>query len=110
MLVMMRLREPIIEPTKETFPVKKMSTKQSRQNIKQRKAKVAARHAKAGHWTAQTRPMLGSGHMHYEVDGKTEAMSFGGIAPVHRLVTKLGLRSRIDAAKKKVPGTFSTTA
>jgi hypothetical protein len=94
---MMRVREPIIEPTKEAFPVKKLSTKQSRQNIKQRKAKVAARHAKAGHWTAQARPMLGSGKMHDEVGGKIEAMSCGGIAPVHRLMTKLGLRSQIDA-------------
>lgn len=94
---MMRVREPIIELTKEAFPVKKLSKPQSRSNIKQRKANVAARQAKAGHWTAQTRPMLGSGHIHYEVGGKTEAMSCGGIAPVHRLVTKLGLRSRIDA-------------
>ena len=94
----MRVSEPSIELTKEAFPVKKLSTTQSRSNITQRKAIVGARrHAKAGHWTAQTRPMLGSGHRHDEVGGKTEAMSCGGIAPVHRLVTTLGLRSRIDA-------------
>lgn len=94
---MMRLREPIIEPTKEAFPVKKLSKTQSRSNIKQRKATVAARHAKAGHWTAQARPMLGSGHVHDEVGSHIDVMSCGGIAPVHRLVTKLGLRSQIDA-------------
>ena len=93
----MRLKEQIIAPTQETFPVKKLSTKQSRRNITQRKAKVRARHAKAGHWTAQAQPMLGSGKVHYEVGGNTEAMSYGGISPVHRLVTKLGLRSQIDA-------------
>ena len=93
----MRLTEQIIAPTQEAFPVKKLNTKQSRRNITQRKAKVGARHAKAGHWTAQAQPMFGSGKVHYEVGGNTEAMSYGGIAPVHRLVNKLGLRSQIDA-------------
>lgn len=77
--------------------MKKISTKQSRRHIKKRRAKVSARHAKAGHWTAQAQPMFGSGKLHYEVGGNTEAMSCGGIAPVHRLVTKLGLRAQIDA-------------
>ena len=77
--------------------MKKVSKTQSRKYIKQRKAKVTARHAKAGHWTAQAHPMLGSGKVHYEVGWTTEVMSYGGIAPVHRLVTKLGLRSQIDA-------------
>ncbi|MDP6582630.1 MAG: IS1380 family transposase, partial [Vicinamibacterales bacterium] len=36
--------------------------------------------------------------MHYEVGAQTEAMSYGGIAAVHRLVTKLGLPKTIDAA------------
>lgn len=77
--------------------MKKITKKQSRKNIKKRKAKVASRHAMAGRWTAQERPMFGSGKVHYEAGGNIEAMSFGGIAPVHRLVTKLGLRSKIDA-------------
>ena len=76
--------------------MKKISKKQSRRNIKKRKAKVVFRHAKAGRWTAQSRPVFGTGKIHYEVGEKIEAMSFGGIAPVHRLVTKLGLRKKID--------------
>ena len=75
----------------------KIGKKQSRKNINKRKRKVSARHAKAGHWTAQARPMFASGKVHYEVGDKTDAMSFGGIAAVHRLVTKLGLRSKIDS-------------
>lgn len=82
---------------KGAFPVKKISRKQSRRNIRKRKAKVAVRHGKAGTWTEQPQPMFGSGRVHYEVGSNTDAMNFGGIAPVHRLVTKLGLRSRIDA-------------
>lgn len=77
--------------------MKKISRKQSRKNIKKRKSKAAARHVKAGTWTAQSRPMFGSGKVHFEVGARTEAMNCGGIAPVHRLVTKLGLRSEIDS-------------
>ena len=35
--------------------------------------------------------------MHYEVSAAGQAMSYGGIAAVHRLVTKLGLVKEIDA-------------
>lgn len=40
--------------------------------------------------------MLGSGAVRYEVGGNVDATGFGGIAAVHRLVTKLGLVDRID--------------
>jgi hypothetical protein len=36
-------------------------------------------------------PMLTSGKISYEVGGNVDAMSFDGIAAVHRMVTKLGL-------------------
>ena len=36
-------------------------------------------------------PMLTSGRITYEVGGKVDAMPFGGIAAVPRMVTKLGL-------------------
>ena len=40
--------------------------------------------------------MFTSGTIHYEVGANTDAMSFGGIAAVHRLVTKLGLPEELD--------------
>lgn len=40
--------------------------------------------------------MFTSGKMHYEIGANTDAMSFGGIGAVHRLVTKLGLPKEID--------------
>ena len=40
--------------------------------------------------------MLTSGKITYEVGGNVDAMSFGGIAAVHRMVTKLGLPEQID--------------
>ena len=80
--------------------MKRISHKQSRKNSARRKRKVGARHARAGHWQAQSRPMFNSGKVHYEIGANTEAMSFGGIAAVHRLVTKLGLPEAIDERVK----------
>ncbi len=77
--------------------MKRISFKQSRRNSARRKRKVAARHAQAGHWKAQGQPMFDSGPVHYEVGANTDAMSYGGIGAVHRLVTKLGLAEQIDA-------------
>jgi len=80
--------------------VKRISVKQSRRNSERRRRKVTARHAKAGHWSAQPQPMFGSGRVHYEVGAHTDAMCYGGIAAIHRLVTKLGLAKTIDATLK----------
>ena len=40
--------------------------------------------------------MLSTGPVHYEVGGNVDATCFGGIAAVHRLVTRLGLAEAID--------------
>jgi len=40
--------------------------------------------------------MFTSGPIHYEVGANTDAMSFGGMGAVHRLVTKLGLPEALD--------------
>ena len=80
--------------------MKRISSQQSRRNIARRKRKVAARHAKAGHWNDQPRPMFNSGTVHYEVGATTDATNFGGIAAMHGLVTKLGLPKAIDAGLK----------
>ena len=76
--------------------MKRVSHKQSRKNSAKRKRRVAARHARAGHWTAQPQPMMSSGKIHYEVGANVDAMSYGGIGAVHRLVHKLGLPQLID--------------
>ena len=41
--------------------------------------------------------MLGSGKVSYEIGGRIDATGFGGIAAVHRLVTRLGLVDQINA-------------
>lgn len=44
----------------------------------------------------QLSPMFGSGTVSYEIGGNIDATCFGGIAAVHRLVTKLGLPDQIN--------------
>jgi hypothetical protein len=80
--------------------VKRISHAESRKNSASRKRKVARRHARAGHWQARAKPMLGTGKVHYEVGANTDATSYGGIAAVHRLVTRLGLAREIDRKLK----------
>jgi hypothetical protein len=77
--------------------VKKIAHEQSRRNLARRRRKVAARHARAGRWEARSAPMLNTGKICFEVGGNVEATCFGGIAPVHRMVTRLGLVEAIDA-------------
>ncbi|WP_420481580.1 IS1380 family transposase [Actinopolymorpha pittospori] len=73
-----------------------MSHVQSRRNAARRRRRVAARQGLAGHWGEQRSPMLTSGKVAYEVGGNLDATCFGGIAAVHRLVTKLGLVDQIN--------------
>lgn len=80
--------------------MKRISRKDSRKNIEKRKRRVATRHGLAGHWTDQDRPMFTSSKVRYEVGAYTDATSFGGIAAVHRLVTKLGLVQLINGRLK----------
>jgi hypothetical protein len=87
--------------------VKRLSHKESRKNSTRRRQKVAARHGRAGQWQAQPRPMFSSGKVHYEIGANTQAMSYGGISAVHRLVTKLGLpeaiNERLELLKVNLP-------
>ncbi|WP_190824615.1 hypothetical protein [Saccharopolyspora pogona] len=81
---------------RKAFVVKKIPHEQSRRNATRRRRRVAARHARAGHWGARSAPMLTSGKVSYEVGGNIDATCFGGIAALHRLVVKLGLVDRIN--------------
>ena len=76
--------------------MKRISHDQIRRNSAKRKRKVTSRNALAGHWSPQPQPMFNSGKVHYEIGANTDAMSFGGITAIHRLLTKLGLPEKID--------------
>ncbi len=76
--------------------MKRFSHKKSRRNSARRKRKVTKRHEQAGHWSQQASPMFSPGAVHYEIGGKGNATSYGGIAAVHELVSKLGLAEEIN--------------
>jgi hypothetical protein len=57
---------------------------------------VAARQRLAGRQAEQPTPMLTSGKIAYEVGGYGEVTPYGGLAAMHRLVTKLGLVEAIN--------------
>lgn len=76
--------------------MKKIPHNQSRRNAARRRRKVAARHALAGHWKAQPAPMFSSGKVTYEIGANVDTTCFGGIAAVHRLVTRVGLVDQIN--------------
>ena len=80
----------------KAFVVMKISHVQSRWNAARRRRKVAARHGLAGHWGDRPAPMLSSGKVSYEVGANIDATCYGGIAAVHRLVTRLGLPDQIN--------------
>jgi len=77
--------------------VKKLTHEQSRRNSARRGRKVRARHRQAGRWGEQPEPMLTSGKINYEIGGNVEATGVGGLFAMHRLVTRLGLATAIDA-------------
>jgi hypothetical protein len=80
----------------KTLVVKKITHDQSRRNAARRRRRVAARHRLAGRWAEQPAPMFTSRKITYEVGGNIEATPYGGLAAMHRLVTKLGLVEAID--------------
>src|SRR5215475_11002520 len=82
--------------SRKALVVKRIQVDQSRRNAASRRRRVAARHRLAGHWGAQPAPMLTSGKVTYEVGGNVEATPYGGIAAMHRLVTRLGLAEAVD--------------
>ena len=52
---------------------------------------MKARHARGRRWGTGPKPMFGSGRVRYESGARINAMSYGGIGVVRRLVSKLGL-------------------
>jgi hypothetical protein len=84
-------------PAKKAFVVKRIPRDRCRRNAARRRRRVAARHRLAGRWAEQREPMLTSGKITYEVGGNVEVTPYGGVAAMHRLVTRLGLVEAINA-------------
>ena len=57
--------------------MKRISAPQSRRNRARRQRKVKARHAKAGHWSPQARPLFTAGPVHYEIGAHPDVTPYG---------------------------------
>ena len=84
-----------------------ISHRQSRGNSARRMRRLKARHAKARRSRASSRPVIGAGRVHYEIGARVNAMSYGGIGAMRRLVSMLGLvrevNARMKALKRHLP-------
>lgn len=66
--------------------------------LAKRKRKIARR-VKRRNWQDQPRPMMGGGNICYDVDGRHEGTSYGGIGNIHQLALRTGL---IDEINKRI--------
>jgi len=63
--------------------------------LAKRKKKISKRLQKR-HWTQQARPMLKASNIRYEIDGRHQGITHGGIGLIHLLAKNTGLLSEID--------------
>lgn len=63
--------------------------------IRNRKQRIERRLAPRT-WEDQPEPMLSASNIHYEMAEKTQAISYGGIGAIHKMVDNLGLVDEID--------------
>ena len=64
-------------------------------NLAKRKKKISKR-TKKRNWTEQLQPMMKASNIHYEIDGRHQGISHGGIGLIHLLAKKTGLLKSID--------------
>ena len=66
-----------------------------RKILRNRKRRIERRLAPRN-WEDQEQPMFTASNIHYEVAERTEAISYGGIGAIHKMVKNLGLAEEID--------------
>jgi hypothetical protein len=69
--------------------------KDTAKNIVKRHKKIEKR-LERRNWESQSRPMLGSAEVRFEVDGRYRGIPCGGIGTIHTMCKKIGLVKRID--------------
>lgn len=95
-------RQTKITERKEAFRVKRII----RKKLARRKRKISKR-LQRRNWTNQPRPMLASGNIGYDVDGRRQGISCGGIGNIHQLAIRSGLvdetNDRLSLLKRHLP-------
>ena len=71
------------------------SKRRYRKIIRERKGKIERR-LRRKQWTAQPKPMMAGGNIHYEMSRKAEAITCGGVGAFHKMAQKIGLVEGID--------------
>ena len=74
--------------------------------LAKRKRKISKR-LKKRNWDDQPKPMMTGGNIHYDIDGRHQAICNGGIGNIHQLALRTGLIDEIDKSinllKRHVP-------
>lgn len=74
--------------------------------LAKRKRKIAKR-VKTRNWPARSKPMLASGNVQYDIDGRHQGISCGGIGNIHQLAIGTGLvdetNERLSLFKRHLP-------
>jgi hypothetical protein len=70
--------------------------KNIRKKLAKRKRKIEKRTQKRN-WDNQSKPMMAGRNICYDVDGRHQAIAYGGIGAIHQLAAKTGLINEIDA-------------
>ena len=77
-----------------------------RKILRNREARIVRR-LRREQWCSQVKPMMSGGNIHYEMSGKAEAITCGGIGAFHHLVRRPGrcpgLRDNAPLALKEGP-------
>ena len=63
--------------------------------LAKRKRKISKR-LKKRNWDDQPKPMMTGGNIHYDIDGRHQAICNGGIGNIHQLALRAGLIDEID--------------
>ena len=67
--------------------------------LAKRKRKISKRLEKRN-WSDQVRPMMAGRNICYDVDGRHQAIAYGGIGNIHQLASRTGLVDEIDKRLK----------
>ncbi len=94
--------ETIDTEQKGIFRVKRIINKK----LGKRKRKITKR-TERKNWTEQPKPIMTGSNIHYDIDGRNQAISYGGIGNIHLIAKQSGLideiNTHLDLLKRHLP-------
>ena len=93
----------MIKYTSQCTNIKRNSVFQMRKNSQQKRTQVfkkykrsIKRRLKKKRYKNQPKPIMTGKNIHYELSDKTQAMNYGGLGAIHKMVKQIGLDQEID--------------